>query len=69
MVVIRGGRIHLSLEAGLVVPVDVAPDDPATNEQVLREKPVSSISMIFKIPKQTQISDTDNHLMMILYLS
>ncbi|MCR8487634.1 MAG: hypothetical protein NDP22_04410 [Crenarchaeota archaeon] len=52
-----------------MVPVDVAPDDPATNEQVLREKPVSSISMIFKIPKQAQISDTDNHLMMILYLS
>ncbi|MEM0500270.1 MAG: hypothetical protein QXY59_04515, partial [Candidatus Korarchaeota archaeon] len=39
-IAIRGG-ICLSLEAGLVVPVDVAPDDPATSEQVLREKPVS----------------------------
>ncbi|MEM1618443.1 MAG: hypothetical protein QXE77_02685 [Desulfurococcaceae archaeon] len=31
------------LEAGSVVPVNVAPDDPANNEQVLREKPVSAI--------------------------
>ncbi|MCR8472574.1 MAG: hypothetical protein NDP11_06075, partial [Crenarchaeota archaeon] len=48
VVVIRGGRIHLSLEAGLVVPVDVAPDDPAIDEQVAREKPVSNVPMIFK---------------------
>ncbi|MEM4913633.1 MAG: transposase [Desulfurococcaceae archaeon] len=47
-VVIRGGRIYLYLEAGSVVPVNVAPDDPANNEQVLREKPVSTT------PKKTK---------------
>ncbi|MEM4429750.1 MAG: hypothetical protein QXM08_01125 [Thermofilaceae archaeon] len=41
-VVIRGGRILVYLEAGSVVPVNVAPDDPANNEQVLREKPAST---------------------------
>ncbi|MEM1612658.1 MAG: zinc ribbon domain-containing protein [Desulfurococcaceae archaeon] len=45
-VVIRGGRIYVYLEAGSVVPVNVAPDDPANNEQVLREKPVSTITKI-----------------------
>ncbi|MEM2027562.1 MAG: hypothetical protein QXJ13_07775 [Candidatus Bathyarchaeia archaeon] len=48
VVAIRGGRIHLFLEAGFVVPVDVAPNDPATNEQALREKPVATIPIIFK---------------------
>jgi len=48
VVAIRGGRMHLSLETGLVVLADVAPDDPATSEQELREKPVSIIPMIFK---------------------
>ncbi|MEM0050090.1 MAG: transposase [Candidatus Bathyarchaeia archaeon] len=47
-VAIRGGRIHIYHEAGFVVPADVAPNDPATNEQVLREKPVSTIPIIFK---------------------
>ena len=47
-IAIRGGRIHLFLEAGFVVPVDVAPNDPATNEQVLREKPMATIPIIFK---------------------
>ncbi|MEM4923231.1 MAG: transposase [Ignisphaera sp.] len=60
-VAIRGGRIYVHLEAGSVVSVDVAPDDPATGEQVMREKPVSNIPMIFKTPKQTQISDAGNH--------
>jgi len=45
---IRSGRIYLSLEAGSVVPVDVAPDDPANGEQLLREKPVAIIPMLFK---------------------
>ncbi|MEM4369344.1 MAG: hypothetical protein QXX15_00455 [Desulfurococcaceae archaeon] len=45
-VAIRGGRIYVYLEAGSVVPVNVAPDDPANNEQVLREKPVSTIPKI-----------------------
>ena len=35
-VTIRGGRIYAYLEAGSVVPVDVAADDPAVGEQVLR---------------------------------
>jgi len=61
VVVIRGGRIYAYLEAGLVVPVDVAPDDPAIDEQVAREKPVSIIPKIIKTPEQTQISDTGNH--------
>ncbi|MEM4452647.1 MAG: transposase, partial [Thermosphaera sp.] len=47
-VVIRGGRIHLSLEAGLVVPADVAFNDPVISEQELREKPVLIIPKIFK---------------------
>ncbi|MEM4505872.1 MAG: hypothetical protein QXM82_00655 [Ignisphaera sp.] len=47
-VAIRGGRIYVYLEAGLVVPADVTPDDPANNEQVLREKPVSVIPKIIK---------------------
>ncbi|MEM4787886.1 MAG: hypothetical protein QXV28_07905 [Ignisphaera sp.] len=47
-VAIRGGRIHIYLEAGLVVPADVAPDDSVNNEQVLREKPVSVIPKIIK---------------------
>ncbi|MEM1877071.1 MAG: hypothetical protein QXH21_09860 [Ignisphaera sp.] len=38
-VAIRGGRIYVYLEAGSVVPVDVAPNDPATNEQILMESP------------------------------
>ncbi|MEM4054582.1 MAG: transposase [Desulfurococcaceae archaeon] len=47
-VAIRGGRIYAYLEAGLVVPADVAPNDPANNEQVTREKPVSTIPRIIK---------------------
>ncbi|MEM1623667.1 MAG: hypothetical protein QW543_06010 [Sulfolobales archaeon] len=38
-VAIRGGRIHVYLEAGSVVPADVAPDDPAIGEQMTRESP------------------------------
>ncbi|MEM0025683.1 MAG: transposase, partial [Zestosphaera sp.] len=60
-VVIRDGRIHIYLEAGSVVPADVAPDDPAISEQVTREKPVSIIPKIIKTLKQTQISDAGNH--------
>ncbi|MCR8433819.1 MAG: hypothetical protein NDP24_06290 [Crenarchaeota archaeon] len=41
-----------------MVPVDVAPDDPATNEQVLREKPVSIIPMIFE---NTQTNPNKRH--------
>jgi len=48
VVAIRGGRIYLYLEAGSVVPADVSPNDPATNEQVSREKPVSIIPKIIK---------------------
>ncbi|MCR8501870.1 MAG: transposase, partial [Crenarchaeota archaeon] len=48
VVAIRGGRIYAYLEAGSVVPVDVAPDDPAIGEQVTREKPVSTIPKIIK---------------------
>ncbi|MEM4959849.1 MAG: transposase [Nanopusillaceae archaeon] len=59
---IRGGRIDIYLEAGLVVPVNVAPNDPANNEQVVREKSVSIIPKIIKTIEQTQISDTGNHL-------
>ncbi|MEM4767262.1 MAG: transposase [Ignisphaera sp.] len=59
-VAIRGGR-YIYHAVGPVVSVDVAPDDPATGEQVMREKPVSNIPMIFKTPKQTQISDAGNH--------
>ncbi|MEM0283639.1 MAG: hypothetical protein QXE32_04970 [Sulfolobales archaeon] len=47
-VAIRGGRIHLYLEAGSVVPVDVASDDPANGEQVMKGKPVSTIPKIIK---------------------
>ncbi|MEM4959410.1 MAG: zinc ribbon domain-containing protein, partial [Nanopusillaceae archaeon] len=57
-VTIRGGRIHLSLEAGSVVPADVAPDDPANNEQVLREKPVSPIP---EITRNTQTNPNKQH--------
>ncbi len=63
-VVIRDGRIHIYLEAGSVVPADVAPDDPAISEQVTREKPVSIIPKIIKTLKQTQISDAGNHVSM-----
>ncbi len=38
-VVIRGGWIYACFEAGSVVPADVAPDNPAIDEQVMREKP------------------------------
>jgi len=62
VVAIRGGRIYAYLEAGSVVPADVAPDDPAIGEQVMREKPVSAIPKIIKTPKQTQISDAGNHI-------
>ncbi|MEM1969784.1 MAG: hypothetical protein QW422_02885 [Sulfolobales archaeon] len=31
-----GGRTHLPLEVGSVVPADVAPDDPAVGEQEVR---------------------------------
>uniref|UniRef100_A0A7C4D270 Uncharacterized protein n=1 Tax=Ignisphaera aggregans TaxID=334771 RepID=A0A7C4D270_9CREN len=48
VVAIRGGRIYVYLEAGSVVSADVAPNDPATNEQVMREKPVSIIPKIIK---------------------
>ncbi|MEM2261656.1 MAG: zinc ribbon domain-containing protein, partial [Ignisphaera sp.] len=47
-VAIRGGKVYLYLEAGSVVPADVAPYDPAIGEQVLREKPVSTIPKIIK---------------------
>ncbi|MEM4788515.1 MAG: hypothetical protein QXV06_01790 [Ignisphaera sp.] len=47
-VTIRGGRIYVYLEAGSVVPVDVAPDDPAIGEQVMKEKPVSIKPKIIK---------------------
>ncbi|MEM1938543.1 MAG: transposase [Acidilobaceae archaeon] len=57
-VAIRGGRIDIYLEAGSVVPADVAPDDPANSEQVLREKPVTTIP---KIIKNTQTNNTGNH--------
>jgi len=68
VVAIRGGRIHIYLEAGSVVPVDVAPNDPANNEQVMREKPVSTIPKTIKTPKQTQTNDTGNHfLYAVLY--
>jgi len=40
--------MHIYLEAGSVVPVDVAPDDPAISEQVLREKPIATIPKIIK---------------------
>jgi len=52
-VTIRGGEIHLFLEAGSVVPVNVAPDDPAIGERALRGKPALIVSMLSKIPKQT----------------
>ncbi|MEM0196891.1 MAG: hypothetical protein QW422_01175 [Sulfolobales archaeon] len=42
VVATRGGRIYAYLEAGLVVPADVAPDDPAVGEQVMREKPLNN---------------------------
>ncbi|MEM1962655.1 MAG: hypothetical protein QXY48_00995 [Sulfolobales archaeon] len=37
-----GGRTHLPLEVGSVVPADVAPDDPAVGEQEVREKPLNN---------------------------
>ncbi|MEM1527602.1 MAG: hypothetical protein QW503_05035 [Sulfolobales archaeon] len=48
VVATRGGRIYAYLEAGLVVPADVAPDDPAVGEQVMREKPVVTTHKILK---------------------
>ncbi|MEM2826737.1 MAG: hypothetical protein QXL30_05710, partial [Sulfolobales archaeon] len=52
-VAIRDGRIYLSLKAGSVVPVNVAPDDPAIGERALRGKPALIVSMLSKTPKQT----------------
>ncbi|MEM1835777.1 MAG: hypothetical protein QXX86_05310 [Sulfolobales archaeon] len=37
-----GGRMHLPLEVGSVVPAYVAPDDPAVGEQEVREKPLNN---------------------------
>jgi len=38
----------ISLKAGSVVPADVASDDPAIGEQVLRGKPVAIVPMLSK---------------------
>ena len=50
-VAIRGGRLYLaSRKAGLVVPVDVAPDEPPIEMKWLREKPVqvSKVTLVTK---------------------
>ena len=46
---LRNMKINgISLKAGSVVPADVASDDPAIGEQVLRGKPVAIVPMLSK---------------------
>ncbi|MEM1604596.1 MAG: hypothetical protein QXE63_01030 [Zestosphaera sp.] len=42
-ITIGSGRINSPLEAGLVVPVYVALNEPATGELILRKKPIAIV--------------------------
>ncbi|MEM1668767.1 MAG: hypothetical protein QXM53_08935 [Thermofilaceae archaeon] len=58
VVAIRGRGYIQYLEAVSVVHADVAPDDPAVGDQVMREKPVATVPKIFK---NTQTNPNKRH--------
>jgi len=53
-IAIRGGRIVIiTREAGTVVPVDVAPNEPLNHMRWLREKPMPRETQVTKVTRET----------------